>query len=247
MPNTKFLFIDFDNTLSDLNQFLEQYVRETSSFLAPRYGGSEVAWAQATLGMIQALEQDYKARFVGNPLAGYCAWLEEARAKASEWLFQGVGLPLPANPYAVTMDVQFQGLSACNATYPGAAEAMQTLFEQDYRVQVASGNDSEYLLAALLGAGIESFMESKFGPDLIDCAKEGPEYYERIFAASEVSAADTLVIDDHPDAIRWALQTGTKVIQAKMSPNVSVETIPGVVAVMTDLRELPGLVQQVLG
>src|SRR4030095_7634308 len=105
-----------------------------------------------------------------------------------------------------------------------------------------SGQESEWLRASLIGAGLESYLERKFGPDLIDCAKEGTAYYERLFAAAGVRAAEALVVDDQPDPLRWALQMGAKVIQAKLSPERHHETVPGVAAVLTHLRDLPGLV-----
>ncbi|HZO89979.1 MAG TPA: HAD family hydrolase [Chthonomonadaceae bacterium] len=247
MADNRYVFIDFDNTLSDQFEFNLQYVREVGALLAPKYGGDAETWAQAATEMLEALEQDYLARFAGNPLGGYCAWLETVHTRAAEMLFARMGLPVPPNAKELARETQFNALIGCNAAFSGAHEALMTLFEEGYRTQMASGQESEWLLAALMGAGVESFTESKFGPDLVDCAKEGPEFYERIFAEVGVQPEETVVIDDHPDALRWAMQTGAKAIQAKLSPERHVEDIPGVVAVMTDWSRLPGLLKQALG
>jgi FMN phosphatase YigB (HAD superfamily) len=247
MTDDKFLFIDFDDTLSDPFRFQLQYVREIGAILAPKYGGEVEAWAKSGIDMLEALEKDYAARFVGNPLAGYCAWLETVRVRSVELLFRGMRLPVPANAEQLSVETQFSALLMCDSTFPGALEALTTLFEEGYRVQIASGQESQYLIAALMGAGIESYTESKFGPDLIDCAKEGPEYFERMFAATGVDPKEALVVDDFPPVIEWALQTGAKVIQSRLSVERHHDTVPGVAAVLTDLRALPDVVKEVQG
>ncbi|HZP80699.1 MAG TPA: HAD family hydrolase [Chthonomonadaceae bacterium] len=247
MSDEKFVFLDFDNTLCDQFQLNLQYVREVGNLLAPKYGGEAEDWAKAMADVMEAMEQDYIARFLRNPLNGYCAWLEEMRPKAATMLFTRMGLPLPPNIEQLAIETQFNALTACDATFPGAYDALNTLFEGGYRTQIASGQESEWLLAALMGAGIESFTESKFGPDLIDCAKEGPEFYERIFAQVGVAPAATLVIDNDPVALGWAMQVGAKAIQVKVSPEYHLPEAPGIVAAITDLSDLPRLVRQTLG
>jgi phosphoglycolate phosphatase-like HAD superfamily hydrolase len=246
MPD-KFVFLDFDNTLSDQFRFNTQYVREVGALLAPQFGGEPEAWERSAIDVLETLERDYIARFVGNPLAGYCAWLEEAHFQAAERLFGGMGLNVPPDVRELEIETQFRALSACDATFPEARDALMRLVEDGYRVQMASGQESEWLQAALTGAGLASYTESRFGPDLVDCAKEGPEYYARIFAAIGAQASEVLVVDDQPHPLRWAMQTGAKAIQARLSTERHCETVPGVVASLTDLRDLPGLAKQILG
>ena len=241
-----YLFIDFDETLSDSFVLRTQYVREVGALLAQSYGKMEDQWAKATADLLVELEKDYVARFVGNPLAGYSDWLDAARQQSADSLFAALGQPLPAEAVQIIKETQFTALTACDAAFPGAYEALDALFQANVRVQMASGNESEFLLAALIGAGIESFTESKFGPDLIDCAKEGPEYYARIFEAVGVLPADALVVDDQPEALRWAMAAGAKTIQARISTELRFPDVPGVIAIMTDLRELPELAKKFL-
>jgi FMN phosphatase YigB (HAD superfamily) len=247
MSDEKFVFLDFDNTLSDQFQLNLQYVREVGSLLAPKYGGEAEDWAKAMADVMEAMEQDYIARFLRNPLNGYCAWLEEMHPKAATMLFTRMGRPLPPNIEQLAIETQFNALTACDAAFPGAYDALNALFEEGYRTQIASGQESEWLLAALMGAGLESFTESKFGPDLIDCAKEGPEFYERIFAQVGVAPAETLIIDNDPVALGWAMQVGAKAIQVKVSREYHFPEAPGIVAAITDLADLPRLVRQTLG
>ena len=242
-----YLFIDFDETLCDSFVLRTQYVREVGALLAQSYGKTEDEWAKATADLLVALEKDYVARFAGNPLAGYSDWLDAARQKSVETLFGALNQPIPDNAIQIIKETQFNALTACDAAYPGAYEALDALFQADVRVQMASGNESEYLLAALIGAGIESFTESKFGPDLVDCAKEGPEYYLKIFEATGVSPSDALVVDDQPQALAWAMAAGAKTVQARLSTELRFPDVPGVLAILTDLRELPELAKKILG
>ena len=154
-------------------------------------------------------------------------------------MFERMGLPIPSDAARIARETQFNALIQCNAAFPGAQEVVKALFDSGHRIQIASGQESEYLVAALRGAGLEKYIESKFGPDLIDCAKEGPEYYSRIFEATGVRAQDAVVVDDWPPAITWALQTGARVIQSKLSRERHFETVQGVAAILTDLRALP--------
>ena len=241
MPGERFIFLDFDDTLSDPFQFHAQYVREVGAVLAPRYGGSAERWAKAAIDLLEMLEAEYIERFEGSPLNGYCAWLETVRERSAVRMFQWMGIPVPNDRARVARETQFDALRRCNAAFPGAAEALRELCAADCSIHIASGQESEYLTAALMGADLDSYIGSKFGPDLVDCAKEGPEYYERIFHAVGVKASNAVVVDDYPPAIGWALQAGAAVIQSKLSRERHYEVEAGVVGVMTDLRELPGL------
>lgn len=238
------ILLDFDDTLSDQFQLNTQYTRAIGAVLAPHYGGEEEAWARSAIAMLQALEQDYLARFYRKPLAGYCAWLEAIRPRAVELLFGGMGLPVPPNAAQLAVTAEHQALTRCNALFPGVQEALAFLHDAGYRMTMASGQESNYLLSALQGAGLDDWVYGLFGPDLIDCAKEGPEFYERLFAAIGAEPTQALVVDDHPDAIRWALQTGARVIQARLSTERHVDPVPGVSAVLTDWSELPALVSR---
>jgi phosphoglycolate phosphatase-like HAD superfamily hydrolase len=245
MPDECFVFLDFDDTLSDPFVFHTQYVREVGALLAPQYGGDAEQWAKAAIDMLEALEKEYVARFEANPLNGYCDWLNTVRERSARQMFERMAIPVPPDVARIARETQFNALLQCNAAFPGAAEALTELFEAGCRIQIASGQESEYLMAALMGAGLESYTESKFGPDLVDCAKEGPEYYERIFEATGVKAAEVVVVDDSPPAIGWAMQAGAAVIQSKLSRERHFEVVGGVAGVLSDLRDLPMMVHSI--
>jgi phosphoglycolate phosphatase-like HAD superfamily hydrolase len=242
MPEGVFLFVDFDDTLSDFAALGGQYVEQLSRLLSSEFGGEPGEWAAATVPELEASVARYVEKFVGNPLAGYNAWIEEERARVAAAIFARVGRELPANePLGpLAKRVQFDALTNCNAVFPGTEEALHALFEADVRIQLASSQESDYLLAALIGGGIESCTESKFGPDLVDCAKEGPEFYRRIFAMAEISPSQAIVLDDQAMCLDWAEEAGARVIQACLKANAAEPEFP---VVLGSMAELPGLVE----
>jgi len=246
MAEPTFVFLDFDDTLSDFEEHGRQYVAELALLLAQEHGGTETEWSDAIRPALQESLHRYVERFAGNPLAGYAAWLEEERARAAASIFQRMGRPLPeGEPLAdYARRVQFDALTACNAAFPGACEGLRQLFEDGVRTQIASSQDSEYLYAALLGTGSESYTENKFGPDLVDCAKEGPEFYARIFHACRIHPSQAIVVDDQAMCLDWAEEAGARVAQARMEPGSPPAEFP---VVLTSLFDLPALVRRLSG
>ncbi len=246
MSRTLSVFLDFDDTLSDPFELHLQYVREVGGYLSDRYGEDAVRWSRAAIDMLEAVQGDYLDRFERNPLSGYCVWLDTIWERAALGMFEQMGMAPPPEPARVAQETQFNGLVRCNAAFAGASEALASLHDSGWIVRIASGQESKYLTAALIGAGLDRYVGRRFGPDLVDCAKEGPEYYERVFESVGVTSADAVVVDDDPHAIGWAIQTGATVIQSKLSRVRHFEAVQGIAAVMNDLRELPGLVTAAL-
>ncbi len=239
------VFLDFDDTLSDLVPFFIQFVREIGHSLSGHFGGESDAWEKAAADMLVVVEEDYKDRFVGNPTNGYLEWLNALRYRSVQLVFDAMSLPVPPDAEQHSVRMQFDALSKCDAAFPGAAKALATLSRQGYTLHMASGQESEYLRGGLTGMGIARYVGHLFGPDLVDCAKEGPEFYARVFAAAGVRSEEVIVVDDYPPAIGWALAQGATVIQAKLSRIRHEATIPGVIAVVTDLNTLPEMIAQI--
>lgn len=240
------ILFDFDDTLSEQTPFLLQYAHAIARTLAEKHGGEVDRWSECAVAMMQTLEADYIARFRDDPLNGYCAWLREMRRRASELLFTGMGAPLPADPAETALRTLKTALSQCEALFPGAREAVQQLHQYGYSLHMASGNDSDHLHAALCGAGIEPYFDRLFGPDRIDCAKEGPEFFARICTSLGVSPDRVLVVDNDPNAIGWAAKAGVRGIQVDLLPSKRVGRAPEATALVTDLSELPNRIVEVI-
>lgn len=240
MSESVYVFLDFDNTLSDAAALRRQYVQELAYILNRDFGGETAGWEAALSPALDASQARYQATFTGNPLAGYAEWLAQERVRITQEVFAAMGVAPPAGePLGDSARrVQFEALTGCNAALPGAEEALRGLFEAGYRTQIASAWESEYLFAALIGAGIESYTESKFGGDLVNCAKEGPEFYARIFAACQIRPSQAIVVDDQAFCLDWAEETGARVIQARLMPDAPEPEFPLVLTRLTDLTPM---------
>ena len=88
--------------------------------------------------------------------------------------------------------------------------------------------------------GVRDCFGRLYGPDLIETLKEGPEYYERIFADLGIAAAEALVVDDSPRAIEWATQVGAHTVLVRDSSLLRT----GTTVHIGSLVELPATLQQ---
>jgi HAD superfamily hydrolase (TIGR01509 family) len=91
-------------------------------------------------------------------------------------------------------------------------DTIRILHRRGYSLHTASGEPSLDLEGYLHAMGVRGCFGRLYGPDLIDTLKEGPAYYECIFADLGIAAADALVVDDSPRAIQWAMQVGARTV-----------------------------------
>lgn len=240
------IFLDFDGTLNEMPTLWQQYTRQVGALLADQFGGDASEWASATLNAHKTVNLEYVARFLYQPLSGYNKWLKQARLQSAELIFDAMNQPVPTDTLAFVMRTQYNALSQCNALYEGAAECLEALTQAGRTLHIASANDSAFLTAALVGGGIDKFITHRFGPDLLDCAKEGVEFYERLFAETGIEASQAIIVDDHPETLQWAIRAGANAVQVRLSPAIQYPDAEGVIAILTDLRDLPPLVEQIL-
>jgi FMN phosphatase YigB (HAD superfamily) len=81
---------------------------------------------------------------------------------------------------------------------------------------------------------VRDAFEGLYGPDLIDTVKNGPEYYERVFADAGVPAEDAMVVDDSPAALGWASEVGATPVLVSEEGKPMSDTLH-----VRGLRELP--------
>jgi HAD superfamily hydrolase (TIGR01509 family) len=126
-----------------------------------------------------------------------------------------------------------------HASFPGAIDAIRQLSARRYRLFTASGEHSEELDGYLRAMDVRGLFGRLFGPDLVETPKEGPSYYRRIFTDAGVAPEDVLVVDDSPDAVRWAADAGATAVLVTGRANEA----PEAAAVIDSLAELPGTVR----
>jgi phosphoglycolate phosphatase-like HAD superfamily hydrolase len=67
---------------------------------------------------------------------------------------------------------------------------------------------SQVLEGYLEGMGVRDLFRTLYGPDLVNTAKQVPEYHSRIFEDAGVEPGVAVVVDDSPLAIAWAREAG---------------------------------------
>jgi HAD superfamily hydrolase (TIGR01509 family) len=237
------VFLDDGGVMNDNNVRGPQWQRLVGEFLAPRLGGSPEKWARANRGFILTLFEPgaWQARLLAAP--DYASF---ERAYYVDWLASMcplVGVPVPSEDESVALAREAGAwiIPQVRSAFPGAVEAIRLLHGRGYPLHTASGESYADLDAYLKGMGVRACFDRLYGPDLIDTFKLGPEYYERLLADSGLSPGDALVVDDSPDAVRWAAQAGARAVlvgPAQASHDGQpVETITG-------LSELPTLIER---
>ena len=210
------LFFDFDDTLSDYERFGAQYVAALAGVLSLEMGGPAEEWGQAVQYALSAGVERYLERFQGSPLAGYNVWLAEERSRVVTEVFLRAGRIAPDSESAVALAVLLQdrALRGCSALFAGADSALRQLSDRGFTLALASSQESRYLRGAMTGISSFHCIREFYGPDLLDCAKEGPEFYGRLFEAAGIEPGQAVVIDDQVMCLEWADEVGAPVIQA---------------------------------
>lgn len=234
------LLFDFDDTLSEQTVFNLHYVRAIGQILSSRFGGEEAAWSQCAIDMFVMLEAQYISRFKEVP-TGYNAWFGTMHSQAMHLVFASMNLPLPPDAEQLSKTTQRLALAQCDATFPGTVDAIKYLCNAGYTLHMASGNDSEHLRYALEGAKLAPYFDRLYGPDLLDCAKEGPEFYIRMFQHLNIVPNRAIIIDNDPNAIRWAISVGAQAIQVDILSYKQVPMALGVLAHIKNIAEILSL------
>ncbi len=214
------LFLDFDDTVSNSKKHAQQYVSELSYLLSRDFGEAPEDWSPFIGQELSRLMERYTQVWTAKPVSGFKDWVERERVVAANAVFFQMGKEyssdenLPFSEYL--SQIQFDALTGTNALFEGVYESLQQIHERGVRIHMASSQESEYLRASVLGAGLDAFVERMFGPDLVDCPKEGTEYYKRIFDTCEIPANRAIVIDDQPHCLDWAEEVGARVIQSTL-------------------------------
>ncbi len=212
------VLLDFDDTLSEYSRFNLRYIETMATLLTNEFGGSHDIWFSSTAKMALAIEADYSARFVGQPLNGYNRWREHANHLAAIMLFEWAGfLPPPDSVHAVR-SLHETAVAASTALFPGMAETVNTIHRAGIPLCMASGNDSRHINLAISRQEIARCFSRLYGPDLVNCAKEGPEYYSLIASDQQVEPRDFLVVDNDPIALEWAQASGMNVLHVHLLP-----------------------------
>jgi phosphoglycolate phosphatase-like HAD superfamily hydrolase len=231
--------LDFDGTLSDPALLFQQYVPHLVSQFQAVHGGEYEAWSDATASMLQTLTEEFQDYFLKDPVAEYNGFMEHIYGRSVALVHEAMGLEPPVDRLAFARHTQREALQRTSALYEGVTVQLEALRAEGYQFWMASGQESDFLQAALTGAGLAHLPKQWYGPDLINCAKESAEYYRRIFTEIEDTYSPVIVIDDLPAALLWAQEFGAITIQTHFDTQSPPANVHGVSALMTDWNQLP--------
>jgi len=219
-----------------------QWQRLVSEFFVPLLGGPAEAWTHAN-------------RVVADRLFEPDAWRRRVRAAPDyqsfdrayqvDWLRDmcevvGVGTPPEEECLRLARRAAAFITRRVQAALPGVGDTIRALRRQGYMLHTASGESSLDREGYMQAMGVRDCFGRLYGPDLIDTLKEGPEYYDRIFADLGIAAAEALVVDDSPRATRWATQVGARAALVGDSPLPQT----GTTVHIGSLVELPATLQR---
>jgi HAD superfamily hydrolase (TIGR01509 family) len=210
VPARPIIFLDDGGVMNDNNVRALQWQRLVSEYFVPLLGGSPEAWSRANRVVADRLFEPDAWRRRVQAAADYRSF---DRAYQVEWLrdmceLVGVGAPPEEECLRLARGAAAFITRRVQAAFPGVVDTIRTLHRQGYLLHTASGESSLDPVGYLQAMGVHNCFDRLYGPDLIDTFKEGPAYYERMFADLGIASADALVVDDSPRATRWATQVG---------------------------------------
>ena len=236
------IFLDDGGVMNDNRTRALQWQQLVSEYFVPLLGGSPEAWSRANRVVADRLFEPDAWRRRVQAAADYRSF---DRAYQVEWLrdmceLVGVGTPPEEECLHLARGAAAFITRRVQAAFPGVVDTIRTLHCQGYMLHTASGESSLDLEGYLQAMGVRACFGRLYGPDLIDTLKEGPEYYERIFADLGIAAAEALVVDDSPRATRWATQVGARAALVGDLPLPQT----GTTVHMGNLVELPATLQR---
>ena len=219
-----------------------QWQHLVGEYFVPLLGGPADVWSRANRVVADRLFEPGAWRRRVQAAADYCNFDRDYQVEWLQGMCELVGIETPTEEECPRLA---RGAAAfitrrVRAAFPGVVDTIRALRRQGYTLHTASGECSLDLEGYLHAMGVRDCFGRLYGPDLIETLKEGPEYYERIFADLGIAAADAVVVDDSPRAIEWAMRMGAHAVLVGDSslPQTGTTTPVG------SLVELPALLQR---
>ena len=236
------LFLDDGGVVSNNAARAPQWQRLVAEFFVPRLGGTPPAWAKANLVVASRLfgEAGRELMRASSGVADHThryrlAWLGGMCAEV------GVAVPPEERCLEWAEEATRYVTRRVRAAYPGVPRTVRQLGAGGRALHTASGESSRELAGYLEAMGVRDCFGILFGPDLIDCWKDGPEYYRHIFSGSGVDPGDAVVVDDSARCVAWAAEAGA--VAVLIAPT-GAPAGPGAPAVLPALRDLPRVLAQ---
>ena len=198
-----------DNTLRG-----PQWQRLVGEYLSPRLDGSLQAWAEANKHVATREVKLYMDHEWATGELDYLAFREQLDRDWIVWMAEMVGVDAPKGDECVRLarETSYFVTRRVRSACAGAVDAIRQLHATGYPLYTASGEDSDQLDGYLKGMGVRDLFRTLYGPDLVNTAKQVPEYCPRIFEDAEVDPGEAVVVDDSPAVVAWAREAGATAV-----------------------------------
>ena len=234
------VFLDDGGVMNDNALRGPQWRRLVGEYLAPRLGGERAAWAEANRAV---LEREIEALVKIDVRDDFNAIMRQMDEQWLREMCDLVGVAAPRE-FEERLDLARQTFAyvipRVRSAFPEVAEALRRLQAEGYVLNTASGEVSTDLDAYLLGMGVRDCFDRLYGPDLINTAKNGALYYQRILADSGVRPSEAVFVDDSPRPAAWAREAGARVVLVSRNGEAPPEFV-----VIRSLAELPAVLESI--
>ena len=231
------VFLDIDGVISDIEQLGTDFDSLIGDVLAPALGKSPTDWGRANHATFpRVMEYLRQGHLADDPIARF----DEESRLLIEAMCEWLGVPAPDAQTAARLGRRYNEHVRRNgeAAYDAAAPAIEAL-SATRDVHLATGNVSWNAVAVLERIEAEALIGFPCGVDLIGVIKGLPVFYERLFAAVDVRAEDSIVVDDSPAQLAHASSLGAATILVTPEPE-PVSTLATVV--VRSIAEVPAAV-----
>jgi len=208
------IFLDDGGVMNDNTLRGPQWQRLVGEYLSPRLGGNPHGWAEANKVVAEGEIKRYEEHDWGTGGLDYLAFREQLDRDWIVGMTEMVGVDTPDRDGCLKLALETRDFVTrrVRSAYPGAVDAIRQLHATGYPLYTASGEDSEVLVGYLEGLGVRDLFRTLYGPDLVNTAKQVPEYYPRIFEDAGVDPGEAVVVDDSPGVVAWAREAGATAV-----------------------------------
>ncbi|MHA2224856.1 MAG: HAD family hydrolase [Candidatus Hodarchaeales archaeon] len=242
----KVIFLDDGGVMNDNNLRFHQWRDLVGQYFSPRYGGTIQKWRQANTYALNQLLERYEKTVQKNPKIDFNNYWYKEQIQWLTNMFNHAKInPPPYEKRAIISRSATDWITPqVKAAFPGVVETIQLLRQRGFLLCTASGEVSWELKGYLKGMGILDCFERLYGPDLINVAKAGIAFYEKIFEEMKISqnSSTALVIDDSSKNLLWASKLGAKTVHVLNSSKCGDSTCH---IHIDQLRELPQLLPEI--
>ena len=197
-PHDIAIFIDNGDVISDHEKADPQWNQMVGEYFSSRFGGSPPDWETANRHAFSVYIDRYCTEAWGHPEMDYNAFQKRELTNLIATMFKSVGLDVPCSRtlFEIAVSAHEWICERVKADIPGAVEAIHALHESGYRLYTCSGIGSVSLRGYLRAMGIEEVFRRHYGPDLVNCPKEGSLFYRKLFEDSGMDPSESVIVDD---------------------------------------------------